>query len=75
MRGKAWHTVPKGEVGREPLMCFNQPCVQIRVVAECQMTKFFFHLAAITTVTQKICFCVLTELDVPEERKVEKKSD
>ncbi|EPQ14078.1 Y+L amino acid transporter 2 [Myotis brandtii] len=32
-------------------------------------------LAAITKVTQKICFCVLTELDVAEETKVERKTD
>ncbi|EPY84179.1 Y+L amino acid transporter 2 [Camelus ferus] len=32
-------------------------------------------LAAITKVTQKLCFCVLTELDVAEERKVERKTE
>nr|KAF6407721.1 hypothetical protein HJG59_014317 [Molossus molossus] len=32
-------------------------------------------LAAVTRVTQQICFCVLTELDVAEERKVERKTD
>lgn len=32
-------------------------------------------LAAITKVTQKLCFCVLTELDVAEEIKVERKTD
>lgn len=36
---------------------------------------FSSHLAAITEVTQKICFCVLTELDVAEETKVERKTD
>lgn len=34
-----------------------------------------FHLAAITKVTQKLCFCVLTELDVAEERQVERKTE
>ncbi|KAB0351410.1 hypothetical protein FD754_016267 [Muntiacus muntjak] len=32
-------------------------------------------LAAITKVTQKLCFCVLTELDVAEERQVERKTE
>lgn len=32
-------------------------------------------VATFTKVTQKICFCVLTELDVTEERKVERKID
>lgn len=32
-------------------------------------------LAAITKVTQQLCFCVLTELDVAEENKVERKTD
>lgn len=32
-------------------------------------------LAAITKVTQQICFCVLTELDAAEERNVERKTD
>ncbi|KAM9607702.1 Y+L amino acid transporter 2 isoform 1-T2 [Trichechus inunguis] len=32
-------------------------------------------LVAITRVTQKLCFCVLTELDVTEERRVERKTD
>ena len=35
----------------------------------------YFHLAAITEVTQKLCFCVLTELDVAEERQVERKTE
>ncbi|XP_032280086.1 Y+L amino acid transporter 2 isoform X4 [Phoca vitulina] len=32
-------------------------------------------LAAVTKVTQQLCFCVLTELDVTEEKKVERKTD
>ncbi|XP_012868122.1 PREDICTED: Y+L amino acid transporter 2 [Dipodomys ordii] len=32
-------------------------------------------LATITRVTQKLCFCVLTELDIAEEKKVERKTD
>ncbi|XP_021112469.1 Y+L amino acid transporter 2 isoform X2 [Heterocephalus glaber] len=32
-------------------------------------------LATITRVTQHLCFCVLTELDVAEETKVERKTD
>ncbi|XP_006860283.1 PREDICTED: Y+L amino acid transporter 2 [Chrysochloris asiatica] len=32
-------------------------------------------LAAITKLTQKLCFCVLTELDVTEEKGVERKTD
>ncbi|XP_032710014.1 Y+L amino acid transporter 2 isoform X3 [Lontra canadensis] len=32
-------------------------------------------LAAVTRVTQQLCFCVLTELDVAEEKKVERKTD
>lgn len=36
---------------------------------------FSFHSAAITKVTQQLCFCVLTELDVAEENKVERKTD
>ncbi|XP_044788024.1 Y+L amino acid transporter 2 isoform X2 [Bubalus bubalis] len=32
-------------------------------------------LAAITKVTQKLCFCVLTELDVAEERQAERKTE
>lgn len=32
-------------------------------------------LAAVTRVTQKLCFCVLTELDVAEEENVERKTD
>lgn len=32
-------------------------------------------LAAVTKVTQQLCFCVLTELDVAEEKKVERKAD
>lgn len=32
-------------------------------------------VATITRVTQQLCFCVLTELDVTEERKVERKTD
>lgn len=32
-------------------------------------------LATVTRVTQKLCFCVLTELDVAEEKNVERKTD
>ncbi|XP_006878728.1 PREDICTED: Y+L amino acid transporter 2 [Elephantulus edwardii] len=32
-------------------------------------------LATITQIAQKLCFCVLTELDVTEERTVERKTD
>ncbi|XP_033613713.1 Y+L amino acid transporter 2 isoform X3 [Fukomys damarensis] len=32
-------------------------------------------LATITRVTQLLCFCVLTELDVAQEKKVERKTD
>ncbi|XP_048211214.1 Y+L amino acid transporter 2 isoform X1 [Perognathus longimembris pacificus] len=32
-------------------------------------------LATITRIIQKLCFCVLTELDAAEERKVERKTD
>lgn len=35
----------------------------------------YFHLATVTRVTQKLCFCVLTELDVAEEKNVERKTD
>uniref|UniRef100_A0A8C9Q7D2 Y+L amino acid transporter 2 n=1 Tax=Spermophilus dauricus TaxID=99837 RepID=A0A8C9Q7D2_SPEDA len=32
-------------------------------------------LATITRITQQLCFCVLTELDITEEKKVERKTD
>ncbi|XP_058431839.1 Y+L amino acid transporter 2 isoform X2 [Marmota monax] len=32
-------------------------------------------LATITRITQQLCFCVLTELDVTEEKKIERKTD
>lgn len=36
----------------------------------------YFHLAMITRVIQKLCFCVLTDLDTGEEdRRVERKTD
>lgn len=63
--------------GREPQICFNQLWgVHIEVVAVSLLNSvLYFHLAAVTRVTQKLCFCVLTELDVAEEKKVERKTD
>lgn len=60
-------------------MCFHQPCgVQIGAVDEITRLLNYllsFHLATFTKAIQKICFCVLTELDVAEERKVERKTN
>lgn len=60
------------------ILCFNEHyAIQVRAVVKCFL-KFcasVFHLAAITRVIQKLCFCALTELDVAEDKKLESKTD
>lgn len=76
VRGKAWHRIPR-EDRREPQICFNQLWgVHIDDVAVSLLNSvLYFPLAAVTKVTQQLCFCVLTELDIAEEKKVERKTD
>lgn len=72
VRGKTWYRMPKGQMGgshRYALINFGVFILSLLT------SVLYFHLAAVTKVTQQLCFCVLTELDVAEEKKVEKKAD
>lgn len=78
LRGKAWHRIPKGQVGgghRCALINIVVFILGLQLTISLLNSVLYFHLAAITKVTQQLCFCVLTELDVAEEKKVERKTD
>lgn len=38
--GGEGQSLAQGTRGREPQICFNQPCIQVGAVAECQFAKF-----------------------------------